>query len=84
MATCHTATNEFLRQFYSAIYPPSQDHPMSSATPAQKAAKATKMAGYISRTPDKIASIVQTAQDHGINVAQIEAVRALTIVWLMC
>jgi transcription initiation factor TFIIH subunit 1 len=75
MATCHTATNEFLRQFYSAIYSPSVDHPMSSATPAQKAAKATKMAGYISRTPEKVASIAQTAQEHGINAAQIEMVR---------
>ena len=41
MRTCQTAANEFLRQFWLAIYPPSSDaQTASSSNPALKAAKA--------------------------------------------
>ncbi|KAK7692566.1 hypothetical protein QCA50_004196 [Cerrena zonata] len=45
MTTCQTAANEFLRQFWLAIYPPPLEVPTaSSSNPAQRTAKAAKMA----------------------------------------
>ena len=78
MRTCQTAANEFLRQFWSAIYPPPSDlQTVSSSTPAQKAAKAAKMAGYLAKTPEKVNAIVETARAAGIDAAKIEVVRSL-------
>ena len=72
MRTCQTAVNEFLRQYWSSIYPSPMDG-NTLATPAQKAAKAAKMIGYLSRTPEKIAAIVQTARNEGVDPAKIES-----------
>ncbi|PPR05823.1 hypothetical protein CVT26_010103 [Gymnopilus dilepis] len=73
MTTCQTAANEFLRQFWLATYPPAGDIPtVASATPAQRAAKAAKMIGYISKTPEKVHALVQVAQQHGIDPTRVE------------
>lgn len=46
----------------------------SLSTPAQRAAKAAKMIGYLSKTPEKIAALVQTAQQQGIDPSRVEVV----------
>lgn len=75
MATCQTAANEFLRQFWSSIYPNSTDmQSLSTSTSAQKIAKANKMASYLSKTPEKVEAIINTARDEGIAPSKIEVV----------
>ncbi|KAK0225922.1 hypothetical protein IW262DRAFT_1267984 [Armillaria fumosa] len=71
MTSCQTAANEFLRQFWSATYPSGYD--LSAAvTPAQKAAKATKMIGYLSKTHEKVEALVRAAQQQGLDANGIE------------
>lgn len=71
MTSCQTAANEFLRQFWSATYPSGYD--LSAAvTPAQKAAKATKMIGYLSKTHEKVEALVRAAQQQGLDANRIE------------
>ena len=75
MTTCQTAANEFLRQFWSATYPPPAEfQTVAVSTPAQRAAKAAKMIGYISKTHEKVQAIVQVAQQHGIDPSRVETV----------
>ena len=75
MTTCQTAANEFLRQFWSAMYPPPTDVPtVTIATPAQRMAKATKMIAYISKTHEKVDALVKTAQAHNIDPSQVQIV----------
>jgi len=76
MTSCQTAANEFLRQFWSATYPPPVDSQsvLSVATPAQRATKAAKMIGYLEKTPEKIASLVRMAQQHGVEGSRVETV----------
>lgn len=76
MRTCQTAANEFLRQFWSSVFPsPADGIPSGSANAAQKAAKAAKMAGYLTKTPEKVKAIVQTAHKSGLDATKIEVVR---------
>ena len=78
MRTCQTAANEFLRQFWSAIYPPpSELQTLAQNTPAQKAAKAAKMASYLAKTPEKVSAIIQAARVSGVDATKIEVVRAI-------
>lgn len=75
MTTCQTAANEFLRQFWSSIYPPPLElQTVSTATPTQRAAKAAKMVAYISKTPEKVQALVQAAQQNGVDAAKVEVV----------
>lgn len=75
MTSCQTAANEFLRQFWLATYPPPAELQMtSSATSAQRAAKAAKMIGYISKTEEKVQALVQIAQHHGIDPLRVQNV----------
>ena len=81
MTTCQTAANEFLRQFWSATYPPPAEfQTVAVTTPAQRATKAAKMISYISKTPEKVQAIVQTAQQHGIDPSRVETVRDVSVV----
>lgn len=76
MTSCQTAANEFLRQFWSATYPPLGDLPnLATATPAQRATKAAKMIGYLSKTHEKVHAIVWTAQQQGLDATRVELVR---------
>lgn len=76
MIACQTAANEFLRQFWLAIYPPPSDLPTASAaTPAQKAAKAAKMVGYLEQTGEKVNALVFSATQAGVDGAKIRTVR---------
>ncbi|KAG5648582.1 hypothetical protein DXG03_003193 [Asterophora parasitica] len=75
MTTCQTAANEFLRQFWSAMYPPPSEVPQSAAaalTPAQRATKAAKMASYLAKTGEKADALVRVAQGHGIQPVKVE------------
>jgi transcription initiation factor TFIIH subunit 1 len=73
LTTCQTAANEFLRQFWTSLYPP----PMttsSSATPSQNAAKVAKMAGYFSKTREKVGALVRAGQMEGVEPERVEVV----------
>ncbi|KAG1715755.1 hypothetical protein ID866_1423 [Astraeus odoratus] len=76
LTTCQTAANEFLRQFWSAMYPPLIDGPGVPSTPslAQRAAKAAKMAGYLSGTREKVDALVRAAQAEGVDGTRVEVV----------
>ncbi len=78
MRTCQTAANEFLRQYWSAIYPPSDAQTLGISTPAQKAAKAAKMIGYLASTQEKVDAIVKAASSAGAEPAKIEVVSGFT------
>lgn len=75
MRTCQTAANEFLRQFWSAIYPPPGETLGGPTTPAQKTAKATRMAGYLAKTPEKVAAITKAAEMTGVDRGRVQTVR---------
>lgn len=78
MTTCQTAANEFLRQYWSATLPqPPELQTAATATPAQRAAKAVKMIGYLAKTHEKVAAIVMQAQAHGVDAAKVEVVSAI-------
>ncbi|TEB30367.1 hypothetical protein FA13DRAFT_1733682 [Coprinellus micaceus] len=73
MTTCQTAANEFLRQYWSATLPqPPELQTAATATPAQRAAKAVKMIGYLAKTPEKVAAIVMQAQSSNVDAAKVE------------
>ncbi|KAG6842122.1 hypothetical protein C0991_001615 [Blastosporella zonata] len=73
MTTCQTAANEFLRQFWSAMYPPPMDvQTLNVATPAQRAAKAAKMIAYAAKTREKVEALVGVARTHGVDPGRVE------------
>ncbi|KAJ6594100.1 hypothetical protein B0H19DRAFT_1093796 [Mycena capillaripes] len=73
MTSCQTATNEFLRQFWSSMYPPAAEvQVVAIATPAQRAAKAAKMIGYLSKTQEKVDALVYMGPQHQVDPARIE------------
>jgi len=73
MTTCQTAANEFLRQFWSCMYPPAAEQQiLSQATPTQKAAKAAKMAGYLGKTHEKVNALVLQAQVEGFDASRVQ------------
>jgi transcription initiation factor TFIIH subunit 1 len=76
MTTCQTAGNEFLRQFWTAVYPPASDlQTLATASPMHKAAKADRMADYLSRTPAKIDALVQAGREEGVDPTRVQLVR---------
>ena len=77
MTTCQTAGNEFLRQFWSAVYPAASDLQTlaAAASPAHKAAKVDRMADYLSRTPAKVDSLVHMARQEGADPVRVQVVR---------
>lgn len=79
ITSCATATNEFLRQFWKALYPaPPQESgsTLSTLTPAQREAKMIKMIGYIARTHEKVGAVILTAQHAGVELKVVETVSA--------
>ncbi|KAJ8077275.1 RNA polymerase II transcription factor B subunit 1 [Marasmius tenuissimus] len=72
MTTCQSAANEFLRQYWNATYPSMNDtQTLSLATPAQRATKAAKMIGYLSKTREKVDAIAHAAQQQDIHPQRI-------------
>ncbi|KAJ3803283.1 hypothetical protein GGU11DRAFT_812931 [Lentinula aff. detonsa] len=73
MRSCQTAANEFLRHFWTSTCPPMTDGPtLSLSTPAQRAVKAAKMIGYLSQTHEKVAALIQSAQQQGVDASRVE------------
>ncbi|KAL0579168.1 RNA polymerase II transcription factor B subunit 1 [Marasmius crinis-equi] len=73
MRTCQSAANEFLRQYWNATYPSLNDsQSLSLATPAQRATKAAKMIGYLSKTREKVDAIVRAAQQQDIHPQRVQ------------
>ncbi len=83
MRTCQTAANEFLRQFWSAIYPPVGETLGGPTTLAQKMTKATRMAGYLAKIPEKVAAIIRAVETAGVDRdrVQIVCLPILSFVW---
>ncbi len=79
MSTCHTAATEFHRQFWSAIYPPIGETLGGPTTLAQKMAKATRMAAYLTKTPEKVAAIVRAAEMAGVDRARVQTVECICV-----
>ncbi|KAI6045967.1 hypothetical protein EDC04DRAFT_2864884 [Pisolithus marmoratus] len=71
VTTCQTAANEFLRQFWGATCPPPIDTPFAPS-PAQRSAKAAKMASYLAGTREKVDALVRAAQAEGIDGTSVE------------
>ncbi|KAI0733145.1 hypothetical protein C8Q72DRAFT_773128 [Fomitopsis betulina] len=73
LTTCQTAANEFLRQFWLSIYPPvTEGQILSAASPAQKAAKAAKMIGYLGKTHEKVDALIIAARKDGVDPGRIQ------------
>lgn len=71
LTTCQTAANEFLRQFWGATCPPPIDTPFAPS-PAQRSAKAAKMARYLTGTREKVDALVRVAQVEGADGTAVE------------
>ena len=72
MASCQTAANEFLRQFWGALYPRAGDQPAAgNPNAAQRAAKAAKMANFLARTPEKVDALVRQAEEMGADAKRV-------------
>lgn len=78
MTTCQTAANEFLRQFWLALYPPASEAPPppggAAAAAAQRKQKAAKMAEYLAKTPEKVDALIRAAKRDGVDVSRVEVV----------
>ncbi|KAI0031749.1 hypothetical protein K488DRAFT_51454 [Vararia minispora EC-137] len=74
MRSCHAAANEFLRQFWTAIYPPPVEAQTLGPppTPAQKQAKAARMISLLARTSEKVAIVVREAGAAGADRRRVE------------
>lgn len=84
ITTCATATNEFLRQFWSALYPPpppTDSLSLGTLTTAQRETKIIKMAGYIARTREKVGAVILTAQHAGVELSVVETVSIGVAFW---
>ena len=75
MKSCHNAATEFLRQYWGAILPlPAGAMGGPSQTPAARASKAERMAGYLRLTEGKVEAVVHTATLAGIDPLRVRAV----------
>lgn len=76
ITTLSAATSEFLRQFWTALYPPTQDDPrrisLASASPAAREAKILKMVGFLALTHDKVNAIYEMGRHQALDLAVIE------------
>ncbi|KAF8628918.1 hypothetical protein AX15_003696 [Amanita polypyramis BW_CC] len=73
MKSCQIATNEFLRQYWTSVYPPITElQNLNTASPAQRAMKAAKMIGYIAQTPEKVTLLKRIAEQSGVDSTRID------------
>ncbi|KAF7321699.1 hypothetical protein MKEN_00691300 [Mycena kentingensis (nom. inval.)] len=75
MTICQAAANEFLRQFWTAMYPLSAEAQVATIpaqSPQQRAAKAAKMAGYLAKTQEKVDALVYMGPQHHVDPKRIE------------
>jgi transcription initiation factor TFIIH subunit 1 len=76
MATCHTAANEFLRQFWLSKLAWQGE---TALRPEQRYAKAIKMAGYLSTTHERVRSIMNDAKAAGVDASAVEKVSPVSL-----
>ncbi|KAH9019266.1 hypothetical protein EDB85DRAFT_2279112 [Lactarius pseudohatsudake] len=70
-----TAANEFLRQVWSGICPPVGETTLGGPTTlVRKTAKATRMAGYLTKTPEKVAAVVRAAEIAGVDRTRVQTI----------
>jgi len=74
LASCQTAANEFLRQYWLSVFPSPQDSAGLSSTAASRAAKASKMIMYLTTTHERVDAIVKDAVNGGLDVIVLENV----------
>lgn len=87
MLTVQSSSNEFLRQFWFAVLPARPVEPGSTTvvlTVQQKAAKAERMKGYLTKMEDKVSILFQQAEEKGIDLVRVEAVRLSIFCFLRC
>lgn len=71
LTTLQSSSNEFLRQFWSAILPPKASD--AKSTPAARAAKAARMKEYLDKVEEKVQGILKQARKEGIERERVEA-----------
>lgn len=69
MTACQSATMEYLRHYWAALSPDAAAN--ARLTPAQRAAKAQRMIGYLARTQQRVDAIIAEAK--GVESSRIEA-----------
>ncbi|KAF7306057.1 hypothetical protein HMN09_00760600 [Mycena chlorophos] len=80
MTICQAAANEFLRQFWSSMYPPAAEVQVAATpTPQQRAAKAAKMIGYLAKTHEKVGALVAMGPQHNVDKQRIEIVSSFRL-----
>lgn len=76
MLSLHTATNEYLRQFWSAALPPAPNvQVLSALSKEDREAKVEKMVGYLRGTGDKVRALIELAGREGADVDKVNVVR---------
>jgi transcription initiation factor TFIIH subunit 1 len=76
-----TAANEFLRQFWTAIYPPAVElKTVGASTPVIRQAKAAKMASYLSKFEEKVDGLAISASKQNIDGERVRVVNQLLFV----
>jgi transcription initiation factor TFIIH subunit 1 len=76
MATCQTAANEFLRQFWFSLFPSPQEmrNPAFARFNEQREAKASKMISYLRSTQEKVEALYPLAQELNVDATIVETV----------
>ena len=80
MRACQSAANAFLRELWSAVYPPTGGETQTvggpiSPTLAQKTANATHiMAGCLTQRPEKVAAVISVAETAGVDRGRVQIV----------
>ena len=70
MAACQSATMEYLRHFWTALSPDAAAN--ARLTAAQRAAKAQRMVGYLSRTQQRVDAVIADAAKKGVEAVRVE------------
>jgi transcription initiation factor TFIIH subunit 1 len=80
MTSLQASSNEFLRQFWSAVLPAKVGDVSANAlaTPAQKAGKAERMKGYLMKMEDRVVGLFKEAEGLRLDLIRVEAVRCLS------
>jgi hypothetical protein len=76
MATCQTAANEFLRQFWFSLFysPQEMRNPAFARFIEQREAKASKMVSYLRSTQEKVEALYLLAQQLNVDATIVETV----------
>ncbi|KAL1411616.1 RNA polymerase II transcription factor B subunit 1 [Vanrija albida] len=82
MRICHISTNEFLRQYWSAVLPPppgSLGAGTGGQTPSEREKRAAKMAKYLAGTEGRVNAIVNVAMTERFDPERVRSAMAPTL-----